>query len=484
VETTDDGYQKEGGLTEFIDMIKPNPIDKDIVRLSLPAIGALALDPIVALADTALLGHLGSLALGGVGISNNVFNLSFTVFNFLGMATTPTIAQQYGAGELQKASRTIARGLWISVIVGLTAIVALGTFTEPVVRFFGANETVLPYAVKYLRARVMAAPFFLACMVCQAAFRGFQDTRTPFLMSIVANMVNLTLFPLLIFGAKMGVRGAGIATAMSQMTLTIGLFFLMVKKGMLRLPDLAKPPSMNKVIPLLRTGAVLSMRTFSILSTVSFATATAARMGTAQIAAFEVTRQIFALLARLFDALSVAAQSLIPVELGKKDFVRARQVSRRLLQVGFLMGLFFMICLQVGGPTLARAFSNDPVVISMITSCFPIISVFEPLIGLVFVLDGCFTAGRQFTFLAVAIAMASGCAWMCLFATRALNLGLQAVWVSLNVMMVLRVILLGSRYFSPQSPVPKRKNGTVPVPVPVAVETEIMPTTSTVNTKE
>ncbi|KAA8497732.1 Protein DETOXIFICATION 43 [Porphyridium purpureum] len=443
----------------LVTAFKRNPIDRDILRLALPAVGALALDPLVALADTALIGRLGSIALGGVGISNNVFNLSFTVFNFLGMATTPTIAQHYGRGDLAKASRTIARGLWISATVGLVAMALLSVASRQVVAFFGANELVAPQAVRYLRMRLIAAPFFLGGMVCQGAFRGFQDTQTPFLMAILANTVNLSLFPLLIFGAGMGVQGAGLATALSQITLTSGLFILLVKKKMLNLTDLFRVPEFAKLIPMLRTGAILSVRTFSILSTVSLATATAARMGNVESAAFEVTRQVWALFARLLDAVSVAAQSLIPVELGKKKYVRARQVSRRLLQVGFLLGLLFCGILQGLGAKMASIFSRDPAVVAMIAACFPLMAFFEPLNGLVFVLDGCFTAGRQFVYLAGAIFTASVCAWSALYVTRALNLGLLAVWASLNLMMVLRCILLGVRYYSKASPVPKRKDG-------------------------
>lgn len=306
-----------------------SPLDRQIAKLSIPALGALALDPLVALADTAFLGRLGPLSLGGVGISNNVFNLSFTCFNFLGMVTTPQIAAAFGRGDRDFASRTIAGALWIACFVGFFAILILTGFTAPIVSFFGANASILPYASSYLRARIVAAPFFLSIMVCQAAFRGYQDTQTPFFVGIVADIVNLTLFPLLIFGFNMGVVGAGLATAAGQITLSTGLFILMVKKGLLKPKDLKRPPELSRVFPLLKTGVILSVRTLAIMSTVSLATATAAAMGNVHGAAFEIGRQIWTLFSRLLDAMSVAAQSLVPVNLGRGDYVSARKASNR-----------------------------------------------------------------------------------------------------------------------------------------------------------
>ncbi|KAJ8903074.1 hypothetical protein NDN08_006389 [Rhodosorus marinus] len=433
-------------------------VDREIAKLSIPALGALALDPLVALADTAFLGRLGALSLGGVGISNNVFNLSFTCFNFLGMVTTPQIAEAFGRGDRELASRTIASALWIAFIAGMTAVIVLSAFTSPIVQFFGANTLVLPYAKSYLRARILAAPFFLSIMVCQAAFRGYQDTRTPFFVGIIADVVNLTLFPLLIFYYKMGVIGAGLATAMGQITLSTGLFILMVRKGLLKVSDLRRPPELTKVVPLLKTGVILSVRTLSIMSTVSFATATAASKGSVNLAAFEIGRQIWTLFSRLLDSMSVAAQSLIPVNLGRGDYETARQASNRVLQVGFLLGVSFSVVLTLCSGWFSTAFTADPNVVNLLRKSFPIMAYTMPINAMVFVFDGIYSGGRQFTTLAAAVTVACACAWAGLSLVKQLSLPLQAIWAALNLMMCVRALLLFIIYKSPRSPVPKRPN--------------------------
>lgn len=432
-------------------------IDTAIARISLPALGTLALDPLVALADMACVGYLGASALGGVGIGNNVFNLSFTCFNFLGMATTPAIARAYARADTDEASRLIAQALWVAAISGLSAMLALCAMTRPVVTFFGATPAILPQAVTYLRARIIAAPFFLAAMVGNGAFRGFQDTRTPLFVGLFTNVLNLVLYPTLIFGFKLGVCGAGIAMATGQTCAGVALLALLVRTHKLRVSDLSKLPRPGEIFPLLRTGLVLSVRTLSIYSTISYATANAARLGTVEVAAFEIGRQIFALFARLLDAISVAAQSLVALALGKGDYGLARKTANRILQLGVAMGTGFVALLMLTVNSAPNIFTSNPAVRAMVSATFPYMAFVQPINGLVFVFDGIYTAGRRFASLSTAIFFAGFCASCFLYFARTNMLPLQSVWIGLNIMMVMRATLLGLVYLTKWSPVPRPK---------------------------
>uniref|UniRef100_A0A7S1XGR8 Polysaccharide biosynthesis protein C-terminal domain-containing protein n=1 Tax=Compsopogon caeruleus TaxID=31354 RepID=A0A7S1XGR8_9RHOD len=302
---------------------------------------------------------------------------------------------------------------------------------------------------------MIAAPFYLSIMVLQGAFRGYQDTRTPFQIMILANIVNLVLCPLLALVLKMGVVGAGLATAASHLTASLGLLVLLFKNNMLRVADLWRVRPFQGSLSLARTGAILSVRTFSILSTVSLATTTAARMGTKELAAFEITRQIWALFARMFDATSVTAQSLIPLHLGRGKYTTARAITNRLLSLSFAVGILFAIILVGAARPLAQLFSRDPVVVALVASCFPVMGLCEPVKGNVFVLDGCFTAGRQYVFLSGCILFACLGSAASLFLVRWASLPLPWVWVCLNLMMVLRGLILTQRYVHPKySPIP------------------------------
>lgn len=432
-------------------------IDSNIAKIALPALGTLALDPLVALADMACVGYLGATALGGVGIGNNVFNISFTCFNFLGLATTPAIAHAFAKNDEAEASRLIAQALWVALVLGVSAALMLSVYTRPVLSFFGANHLILPHAVDYLRARIIAAPFFLCAMVGNGTFRGFQDTRTPLFVGLFANLLNLILYPTLIFAFKLGTRGAGMAMATGQICAGITLFVLMIRTGKLRVRDLLKLPRPTEVFPLLRTGGVLSVRTLSIYSTISYATATAARLGTIEVAAFEIGRQIFALFARLLDAISVAAQALVALALGKDDTLLARRTSNRILRVGVTMGCGFVALLMLIVNAAPSLFTANPAVRGMVSMSFPLMAFVQPFNGLVFVFDGIYTAGRKFSILSGAIFVACCCASSFLYVVRARALPLQYVWVGLNIMMILRASILGIFYLTRWSPVPSQK---------------------------
>lgn len=440
-----------------LNQVSSSEINRNIAKIALPALGTLALDPLVALADMACVGHLGATALGGVGIGNNVFNIFFTCFNFLGLATTPAIARAYARNDTAEASRLIAQALWVAVISGSTAFLILSVFTRPILTFFGANSLILPHAMAYLRARIIAAPFCLSAMVGNGTFRGFQDTRTPLFVGLFANSLNLVLYPSLIFVFKLGTRGAGMAMATGQIAAGTTLLALMIVTKKLRLRDLSKLPRPTEIFPLLRAGGVLSVRTLSIFSTISYATATAAKLGTVEVAAFEIGRQIFALFAKLLDAISVAAQALVALALGKDDHVLARTTASRILRLGFTMGCGFVALLMLLVNVAPVIFTVNPAVRSMVSLTFPFMAAVQPINGLVFVFDGIYTAGRKFSLLSSSIFVAACFASSFLFFARKMSLPLQYVWIGLNIMMVLRASILGFFYLTKWSPVPHKK---------------------------
>jgi len=454
---SDTSEERRGILAKARYVFSPQPVDRKIAAIALPALGALSIEPMVALADMACVGYLGAIALASVAVANNVFNMSFTCFNFLGMATTPAIARSFARNDRQEASRLIAQALWVACVIGITASCLLGLYAEPLVRFFGASATTVPYAVAYLRSRIFAAPFLLSSMVCNGAFRGFQDTRSVFFVSTTGSLTNLILFPTLIFGARLGVVGAGIATTTAQCVSGTLMFSMLLRKGHLRLSDLRRRPSFQQVLPLLRTGAVLSVRTLSIFSTISFATATAAQLGTVQVAAFEIGRQIYALFARLLDAISVAAQALVSLTLGQGETEKARDTANRILQMGVALGCGFVALLMLMVKFAPRLFTSDPAVAGWVSATFPFMAAVQPLNGLVFVFDGIYTAGRKFTTLSISIFIASVCSSSVLYFVRQNSLSLPYVWIGLNVMMVLRASLLGIMYFTKRSPVPPKR---------------------------
>jgi len=189
--------------------------DREIVALALPALGALIADPLLSLVDTAFVGRIGTDALGGLGVATALFTVSFFLFNFLEYGTTTVVARAVGAGQTATAGRAVVTALTLAACGGGVVVLVLRGFGEDIIGAFGANGEVAAAAVEYVRVRALAAPAVLLMRVGHGAYRGYQNTRTPFLVAVGVNLVNLVLDPLLIFGAGWGVAGAAWATVIA-----------------------------------------------------------------------------------------------------------------------------------------------------------------------------------------------------------------------------------------------------------------------------
>ena len=95
-----------------------SPYDREILRLALPALGALAAEPLYLLVDTAIVGHLGRPQIAALGLAGTVLAGAFTIFNFLTYGTTAVVARAAGAGEHERAARLAAQALWVSIAIG------------------------------------------------------------------------------------------------------------------------------------------------------------------------------------------------------------------------------------------------------------------------------------------------------------------------------------------------------------------------------
>lgn len=465
-------------------------IDQEILALAVPALGALALDPVLSLIDTAFIGRLGdSEPLAGVGIASIVLSMSFSTFNFLAMATTPLVARALGSQSMTSSdtrssrsvknagrtdatspmlqsslsdrdeekgstSRIISAGIYLSVMIGCIAGSTLFLNAVPLCRALGASPGVLPHAVAYLRARVAVFPFVLTSFVGNGSFRGLKDTRTPFAIALVANAVNLVLDPILIFSCGLGAQGAAIATSVSQVVAVTLMLMSMIRRKRLYIVDLLRIPKVQDVVPLLRAGAALTVRTFSILGTVAYATATASTLGSASMAAFEITRQLFVFHAMILDSIAAAAQALVSNLMAQKSFMQARRVANRTLQLGALFGSFIGIAAVTSGAALPGIFTRSRETRDLTVSCIRIACLCTPLNGSVFALDGILAATRDYSYMALAIAFAGFLAVSALTVVRWVGGGVAAVWAALNVLMMARGLVLFARYCGRNSPVP------------------------------
>ena len=420
--------------------------DRDILRLAVPALAGLAADPLVSLIDTAFVGQLGRVPLGALGVNTSIFSMTFVVFNFLAYGTTPRVGRAVGDGDRAEAGRAVVRALTLAVLAGTGALVALQLLAGPMLRLMGASAELMGPALNYLRIRALAGPALLIITASHGAFRGYQDTRTPMYVTIGFNVVNASLDPLFIFGFGWGLAGAAAATAIAQWLGALVFLGLLLGTRREELGVRLAWPSLRSLVPFLKVGRDLLVRTGSLVGTMTLATAVAARVGTAAVAAHQVAHQLWLFLALVVDALAVAAQALVSKHLGAEDPDAARAVSDRLFQWGLAVGVVLGIGFFLLRPVLPSFFTDDPATVRALLDVYLFVALLQPLNGLVFVGDGIYMGAEEFPYLAKAMIGTALAAAAVLGLVVPMGWGLTGVWWGIATLMVGRLLTLAGPY--------------------------------------
>jgi putative MATE family efflux protein len=414
-----------------------SPHDRDIVKLALPALGALAADPLVSLVDTAFVGRLGGTSLASLAVAAAVFGVAFGLFNFLAYGTTPIVARAIARGERDEAGRVAVAAAGIGVALGVVSAVVLAAAADPVLSLMGATAETAPQARSYLVIRALALPAVMIVTVGHGVFRGLQDTRTPFVVTAALNAVNLVLDPLLIFGLDWGIQGAAWATVVAQWLGAFG-FVALLGGGRSALDVRGAVPRGSDLRLVVGAGRALVLRTGALLAVLTLATAVAARVGTDEVAAHQVVFQVWFFLSLVLDALAIAGQALIG-KLLAVDRRSAAGVSVRLLWLGAVFGVAVSLMLLAARPWLPSWFTSDPDVVAAIESIYPFLVVMQPINALVFVWDGVIIGATDFGYLARTMAAASSAAAVILLAVGPMAWGLAGVWWSVAALMLGRL---------------------------------------------
>jgi putative MATE family efflux protein len=392
-------------------------------------------------------GRLGVTPLAALGVNTAIFSLAFVVFNFLAYGTTPRVGRAVGEGDWETAGKRSVQALTLGAAAGLVAFLILELAAPVIVSAMGARGGLVDPALSYLRIRALAGPAVLLIMASHGVFRGYQDTRTPFAVTIGLNVINLVLDPILIFGLGWGLEGAAWATVVAQWAGALAFLRLLLASRREDLGIRLSLPRPRELLPFLRVSGELTVRTFALLGTLALATAVATRVGTVAVAAHQVASQLWLLLALTVDALAVAGQAMVAKYRGAGDPRSARAASNRLLAWGLGLGFALSALFFAMRGVLPRFFTDDAVVVDAVGGIMPFVIWMQPLNALVFVWDGVFLGAEQFRFLAVQMALSGLSAAAVLVLVLPFGWGLAGVWWGIVTLMAVRFLTLGTRYW-------------------------------------
>lgn len=425
-------------------MLRRSPHDGEIVRLAVPAFGSLAAEPLYVLADTAVVGRLGTDPLAGLAIAGIVLTAIFGIFNFLAYGTTAAVARRIGAGDRKRAAEQGVDGMWLGLFLGL-GLMAAGLALAPwIVDVMGASDDVRPYALTYLRISLLGAPFMLVALAGTGYLRGCQDTMTPLWIAVGANVANLLVELVLVFGFDLGIAGSAWGTVIAQ--LGAATVFVAIVGRNVRAEHASITPDRAGIRAAAVVGGHLVVRTGSLLLALLVATAVASRIGDVEVAAHQIAFQIWTFLALTLDALAIAGQAIVGRLLGSGDAAEARTAARRMLELGVLGGVVLGLAIAAVSGALPALFTGDGEVRDLARQALWVVALLQPVNALVFVLDGVLIGAGDARYLAVAMAGAAAVFLPAALAVVASGAGLLALWGAMGLWMGARLIGMGRRY--------------------------------------
>nr|WP_218844807.1 MATE family efflux transporter [Microbacterium pseudoresistens] len=378
-------------------------MNREILRLAVPALGALVAEPAFLIVDAALVGHLGTVPLAGLGIASAVLQTIVGLMVFLAYSTTPAVARRFGAGEHGGAVSVGIDGMWLALGLG-AVLAAAGALASPwIVSLFGAPAAVAEQADTYLTISMWGLPAMLIVFAATGLLRGMQDTVTPLWIAGCGFAANAALNALFIYGLGWGIAGSAAGTVVAQWGMVAA--YVVVVGRLARRHEASVRPQRDGVRGSARSGGWLFLRTVSLrvalLATVGVATG----IGTTELAGWQVVFTIFSTAAFALDALAIAAQALIGKGLGAGDIPAVKHVLARTMAWGGWFGV--AVGAVIGGLSgvIGIAFTGDAELARLIQPALIVLAVAQPVAGVVFVLDGVLMGAGDARYLAVAGAL-------------------------------------------------------------------------------
>ncbi len=415
--------------------------DREILRLAVLALGSLAAEPLYVLADTAIVGHLGSSQLAALGIAAVVLAALFAIFNFLTYGTTAQVARASGAREDDTAHGLGVQALWLSLGSGVGLTLLVVALAVPIVSLMGGEGQTADYAIEYLRIAALGLPFAFVARGAEGYLRGRSDLRTPLIIFISANVLNLVLELLFVYGFDWGIAGSAWGTVAAQAVMGVAFVAVIAPSLRGRLGIDAR-----LIRRLLTLGKHIFVRTTSLYAAFIVAGAVAARFGDPSLAAHQVAAQLWIFLALVLDAVAIAGQVIVGRMLGAGDRDGAYGASVRMVWMSVAAGALFAVVMLSVITVLPRVFTSDPAVIDRTEALWPIFALMQPLNGAVFALDGILIGAADGRYLAWSMVAASVASCAVGIGALAFDWGIVGVWAALLVLILVRLVLMGYRF--------------------------------------
>ena len=399
----------------------------------------MAAEPLYVLADSVIVGHLGTVPLAGLAVASSALTSLAWLVAWLNSISATRVAQARGARTESRIGDGVRDALVLALLIAVVTGTAVAILAPSIARVYGPAPEVRRAAVTYLRASAVGIPALIVGFVGVGWLNGMGRTRRTLVVVVVANVVNIVLEVLFVYGFHWGLAGSAWGTVVAQWTQVTLLLVLLGRAGLLAG---WRSVSFVGVRRVLKDGLRFAVRTLAIVGTFAVAVAVASRLGTRQLAAHQIGDKLFGLLALSLDALAVAAQVMVGEAAGAGDVGQIRRVTNHLVGRSAIVGIGLGALIAGLSWLLPRPFTAAADVRSTATGVVAILGLLLVPGAIAFLYDGVCLGLGAFGFLQ-AQALGATVAVVPFVAAVALDhgLGLPVLWFGLTAWMVARAAI-------------------------------------------
>lgn len=361
---------------------------REILTLAIPTILGMLSHTLMWAVDSAFLGHVSALALGAAGLGGLITWTVYCFFNGVTRITATFISQANGRGDDEAVAVYAWQGTYVALVAG-AILTLVGFRSDLILSLTGNSAEVQSAAASYMQIRMYSAVATQLTMTLSGFFQGRKDVKTPMYAGIVANILNIVLDYLMIFGVggfpAMGIEGAALATSIANgVNAAILVWFALVPRALRTRYRIHIPRPLDRVrmSRLIRVGIPLSFA--ELVDMISFSTFTAliGQRGEGALAASQITVQLISFSFMPIWGITTAATVLVGNEIGRRNHDRAERLAIETYRIAFLYSLGIGAVLVMARQPLFSIFTSDANVLAYAAVLGLLAAIFQIFDGL------------------------------------------------------------------------------------------------------
>lgn len=359
------------------------PVERLVCKFAVPAIIGMLISSIYNIADTFFVGRLDTQSTAALGVVFSYMGIIQAVAFYVGHGSGNFISRCLGARKGDEAENMASTGFFLAIAVASAIAATCGIFIRPVLTLFGSTPTVLPYAVSYFRWILAGTPFIVGAIVLNNQMRLQGNAGLAMYGLLSGGILNIILDPIFIFVLKMGVTGAGMATAISQATSFCILLNLCGRRGGISIHFRNFRPSMFYAKEINAGGLPSLARQGLMAVATALLNNFAGAYGDESLAAFSVVGRVMPIAASLIIGFGQGFQPVCGYNYGAQLYDRLRNALRFCIIVASVYACAVAVAGEIFAPAIISAFRNDPEVIKLGAEVLRAQCLAFPLIGFV-----------------------------------------------------------------------------------------------------